>query len=161
LETLAVVGLLCSSAAGSARAQTTISPTFVTEVDKLCSKIDADFAHALGPFPYPNFNREKPDHKTSVLVGKHFAKGLPVHRKIPAQLRKLGEPAAGAKAWDAIRSLALQDNAVGIRQVSDALAGNTKAFVATVHRLQDLHKQIVKEALAAGFRKSTPCGDAF
>jgi hypothetical protein len=104
---------------------------------------------------------QKPDRKTLILVGKHFAKGLPVHRSIPGRLRKLGEPAAGAKAWDAIRSLALEDNTIAIAQVSDALAGDAKAFVSTVHRLQSLHKQLVAKALASGFSKSTPCGDSF
>ncbi len=151
-----------SPAAGIHAGGTTISPTFVSKTDRLCASINADFGRALGkPFPFSNFDPAHPDSKTLVKVGKYFSKALPVHRKIPARLRALGEPAQGRSAWDTIRSLALEDNTVAIEQVAAALAGNKKTFVATYKRLVRLHGQITKDAAAAGFPKSTPCADTF
>jgi hypothetical protein len=138
-----------------------ISPAFVTKTDRLCATIDAHFRRTLGTFPYPTFDPTKPDPKTLVLVGEHFAKGLPIRRAIPGQLRKLGEPAAGKQAWDAIRSLALRENAVAIDQVSAALASSTKAFVASLKQLDRLHAAITRKAIAAGFPKTTACGELF
>jgi hypothetical protein len=80
-----VLAVLCGGAATTAPAARTahISPAFITKATKVCAAIDADLNHALGPFPYPRFDPAKPDRKTLVLVGKHFAKALPVRRTIP------------------------------------------------------------------------------
>ncbi len=105
----------------------------------MCAKLNVRFGHALGKFPFQNFDAIHPDLKTLPLVGKHFANALPIRRAIPAELRGLGEPTTGKQAWDAIRSLALQANAAGIKQVSVALASNAKGFVATVNQIHRLH----------------------
>ena len=86
---------------------------------------------------------------------------MPIRRAIPAELRGLGEPATGKQAWDAIRSLALQENAAGIKQVSVALASDAKAFVATVNQIHSLHNAAGGKATAAGFSKTSACGQTF
>ena len=134
------------------------NPKFVAKTGRLCAAIDARFTSVLGDFPYPNFDATKPDPKTLPLVGKHFAKALPIRRVIPRQLRGLGEPTTGKQAWDAIRALLLRDNAVAIKQVSAALASDSKAFVVTVKQTGRLHNTIVAKAVAAGFPKTSACG---
>jgi hypothetical protein len=159
-----VVGVLScwSVAAVAARSQAqTVSPPFIAKTDKLCAAISARFSRALGKFPYPNFDPLEPDPKTLPRVGKHFAKALPIRRAIPDQLRGLGEPTSGKQTWDAIRSLALQENTAGIKQVSAALASNAKAFVVTVKQIDQLQHAIKARAAAAGFPKSSPCGKIF
>jgi hypothetical protein len=158
-----VVVLSCwNVAAVAARSQATrINPQFIAKTDKLCVALNARFHRTLGTFPYPNFNPTKPDLKTLPLVGKHFAKALPIRRTIPGQLRSLGEPTTGRQAWDAIRSLGLQENTVAIKQVSAALASNSKAFVATVKQINQLSEAISTRATAAGFPRTTACGQLF
>jgi hypothetical protein len=118
---VAVVALSCSNVAAVAAPETKISPQFIAKTDKLCAAINGRFRRTLGSFPYPNFNPFRPDRKTLLLVGKHFAKALPIRRAIPRQLRSLGEPTTGKQAWDAIRTLALQANTVAVKQVAVAL----------------------------------------
>jgi len=155
--------LIWTSVAASAPGSTgRISPGFVAKTDRLCAAIDASFARVLGSkFPYPKFNAEKPDRPTLMLVGQYFARALPIRGRIPGQLLALGEPASGRAAWAAIRSLAFEQNAVALDQISAALAGNAKAFVATVHRYEQLHGLIGGKGVAAGFPKTTACGDVF
>jgi hypothetical protein len=129
-------------AVGARSQATVISPEFITKANRLCAKIH-------------------PDLKTLPLVGKHFANALPIRRAIPAELRGLGEPTTGRRAWDAIRSLALQGNAAGIKQVSAALASNAKGFVATVNQIHRLHNATGAKATAAGFPKASACGQTF
>jgi len=138
-----------------------IRPQFIEKADRLCAKLNVRFHRALGKFPFQDFDAFHPDLKTLPLVGKHFAKALPIRRAIPAELRGLGEPATGKQAWDAIRSLALQENAAGIKQVSVALASNQKAFVATVNQIHRLHNSAGGKATAAGFSKTSACGQTF
>ena len=157
------IALSCTAvAAGAARSQEKINPQFIAKADGLCAAIDARFTRILGDsFPFKNFDPFKPDPKTLPLVGKHFGKALPLRRAIPGQLRSLGEPSSGRGSWDAIRSLALRQNAVAIRQVSAALASNSEAFVLTAKQLQQLRDAIVKQATAAGFPKDAACGQLF
>ena len=138
-----------------------ISPQFIKKADRLCVKLNVRFDRALGKFPFQDFDAFHPDLKTLPLVGKHFAKALPIRRAIPAELRSLGEPATGKQAWDAIRTLALQENATGIKQVSVALASNAKRFVATVNQMHRLHIATGGKATSAGFPKNSPCGQTF
>jgi len=149
------------AAVGAGAQATVISPQFVTKANRLCAKLNVRFGHALGRFPFQNFDATHPDLKTLPLVGKHFANALPIRRAIPAELRGLGEPTTGKRAWDAIRSLALQANAAGIKQVSAALASNAKAFVATVNQIHRLHNATGARATAAGFPKTSACGQTF
>jgi hypothetical protein len=160
------VSLLCAFAGASAAADqpqgSMISPAFVKKTNKLCATIDAKFTRVLGDtFPYPNFNPTKPDHKTLLLVGKYFAKALPLRRAIPGEFRGLGEPAVGTAVWDAIRSLVIEDNAVAIKQVAAAQAGDAKTFVSTYHRLRALDRRITIKASTSGFPQDTPCGFIF
>jgi hypothetical protein len=158
---VAVVALSCSNVAAVAAPEAKISPQFIAKTDKLCATINGRFRCTLGSFPYPNFDPFRPDRKTLLLVGKHFAKALPIRRAIPRQLRNLGEPATGKHAWDTIRTLALQENTLAIKQVAAALALNSKAFVSTVKQTQQLHNTIERQATAAGFPKTTACGEVF
>lgn len=148
-------------AVGARSQATAISPQFIAKADRLCAKLNARFSSALGTFPFQDFDAFHPDLKTLPLVGKHFAKALPIRRAIPAELRGLGEPTTGKQAWDAIRSLALQVNATGIKQVSVALASNAKGFVPTVSQMHRLHNAIVAKAITAGFAKTSACGETF
>jgi hypothetical protein len=148
-------------AVGARSQATVISPEFITKANRLCAKLNVRFGHALGKFPFQNFDAIHPDLKTLPLVGKHFANALPIRRAIPAELRGLGEPTTGRRAWDAIRSLALQGNAAGIKQVSAALASNAKGFVATVNQIHRLHNATGAKATAAGFPKASACGQTF
>jgi hypothetical protein len=156
------VALACCSASLAAPSGTTkISPQFIVKTDKQCATINASFNHVLGNFPFSHFDPTKPDLKTLPLVGKHFAKALAIRHAIPGELRGLGEPAAGKQAWASIRSLALQANASAIKQVSDALASDAKGFVATVNENSRVHDAIVAKAVAAGFSKTSVCGQVF
>ena len=162
LSIVVAVALGCCSASLAASAQPAkISPQFIVKSDKWCMTINANFEHTLGKFPFSHFNATKPDLKTLPLVGKHFAKALPIRRAIPSGLQALGEPGSGEQAWNALKSLALHINTVATKQVSYALATDTKDFVATVKQIQRLHKTLVAEALAAGFPKTSACGQVF
>ena len=161
LVALAVALACCSTALGAHAQSTAITPKFIVNANKLCATINTGFNHTLGKFPFSNFDPTKPDLKTLPLVGKYFAKALPLRRPIPGELRGLGEPTTGKQAWDAIRSLALRANAAAITQVSAALASNSKAFVATVNQITQLHNAIVAKATAAGFPKNSACGQTF
>ncbi len=151
----------CNASLAVAPQAAKISPQFVVKTDMLCSTISTSFDHTLGTFPFSNFNPTKPDLKTLPLVGKHFAKALSIRRAIPGQLAGLGEPASGEKTWDAIKSLALQANATATKQVSYALASNSGGFVSTVNQISRLHDTIVARAVAAGFPKTSACGQVF
>ena len=164
LLSCAALALTVGVTAGSSATTVTIgqiSPQFITKADRLCAKLNVRFGRALGKFPFQDFDATHPDLKTLPLVGKHFAKALPIRRAIPAELRSLGEPATGKQAWDAIRTLALQENAAGIKQVSVALASNAKGFVATVNQIHRLHNSTGGKATAAGFSKTSACGQTF
>jgi hypothetical protein len=158
-----VVVLFCASvSAFAARPQAkTISPAFIRKADKWCATVNARVTSIVGKFPYPTFNPTKPDLKTLPLVGKHFAKALSIRRRIPAELRSVGEPTSGKRVWDAIRSLALEENAVAIKQVAAALASNSKVFVSTVHQTDHFHSAIGARATAAGFPQTSACGKIF
>ena len=150
-----------SGAAAANAATQAISPSFIARADRLCAAVNGQFNRALGPFPFRNFDPTRPDLATLPKVGRHFAKGESIRRAIPGRLRGLGEPAAGRRPWDAIRTLALQENAASIDQISAALASDATAFVATVNRIQTLQDTIHSKATAAGFPKSTACGLIF
>jgi hypothetical protein len=140
---------------------TTISPAFIAKVNAYCTSEESQFNKVLGKFPFPNFDPTKPDVKTMKLVGKHFAKDLPLRRAIPNDLNKLGQPPVGKTQWAAIKALALQSNQVALTQIQAALAGNTKAFVNTVNQSDTVQTKLTATATKAGFSKKTPCGDVF
>jgi hypothetical protein len=162
---LPIAGVVTAVAlAGCAGHPTTqkIEPAFIAKVNALCTTIN-DQVHAagIGTFPYQTFDPQHPDTATLPLVGAYFARGLLIRRAIPADLAALGEPRTAQAQWDSLRNLALQLNQTAIEQVAAAKAGDKKAFVATVNRVNGLHDRISSKALEDGFAKSSPCGDTF
>jgi hypothetical protein len=156
------VGLFAVTAASaSTSSEQRVTPRFVTKVERWCTSVDTRFKQALGKFPFQDFNPVKPDAKKVVLVGRHFAKVLPIRRTIPRQLRALGEPATGRAQWDRIKALALRTNTIAINQTAAALSGNTRGFVATLKQLDQAHQALGQRATAAGFRKNSACGEIF
>ena len=50
---------------------------------------------------------------------------------------------------------------MAIKQESAALASDSKAFVVTVKQTGQFHNTIVAKAVAAGFPKTSACGQIF
>jgi hypothetical protein len=140
---------------------TKVSPAFIAKVNAYCSAQEARFNKTLGKFPFDNFDPTHPDLSTMRKVGAHFAESLPIRRGIPASLMKLGEPEVGKAQWDALRTLAIQSDRLGISQVHIALTGTTEEFVANVNQTTAIQNKLESTAVKDGFSKKTPCGDVF
>ena len=112
-------------------------------------------------FPFTHFDPDHPDLATLPRVGSYFAADLPERHNLPARLNALGEPATGRAQWDRIRSLALRENAVAIRQVNVALASQAQAFTETAHAIHKITDELHRAARSAGFSTTSVCAKLF
>jgi hypothetical protein len=151
----------CGSSVAAGPQSPKIDPAFVAKVNAFCAA-EARRVPTYGKqFPYPHFDPDHPDLATLPKVGSYFAAGLPERHQLPARLTALGEPATGRPQWDRIRGLALQENAVGIRQVNVALASQAQAFTETAHAITKIADELHNAARSAGFSTTSPCGQLF
>lgn len=151
----------CGNSAAAGPKSPVIAPAFVAKVGAFCAAEARRFPTNGKQFPYPHFDPDHPDLRTLPGVGSYFAVDLPERHKLPARLNALGEPATGRAQWDRIRSLALQENAVGTRQVNVALASQARAFTETAHTITKLANELHNAARRAGFSTTSPCGKLF
>jgi hypothetical protein len=151
----------CGNSVAAGSKSPKIDPAFVGKVNAFCAAEARRYPMSGRQFPYPHFDPDHPDLATLPKVGSYFAAGLPERRKLPARLNALGEPATGRPQWDRIRGLALQENAVAIRQVNVALASQAQAFTETAHAIHKITDELHDAARNAGFSTTSPCGQLF
>ena len=151
----------CGNSAAAGPKSSKIDPAFVAKVNAFCAAETRRFPMYGKQFPYPRFDPDHPDLATLPRVGSYFAADLPERHKLPARLNALGEPATGRPQWDRIRSLALRENAVAIRQVNVALASQAQAFTETAHAIHKITDELHHAARSAGFSTTSPCAKLF
>ncbi len=147
----------CGNSAAAGPKSPQIDPAFVAKVNAFCAAETRRFPMYGKQFPYPHFDPDHPDLATLPRVGSYFAADLPERHKLPARLDALGEPATGRPQWDRIRSLALRENAVTIRQVNVALASRAQAFTETAHAIHKITDELHHAARRAGFSTTSQC----
>ncbi len=138
-----------------------IDPAFVAKVNAFCAAEAKQLPTNAHQFPYPQFDPSHPDLRTLPKVGAYLAADLPERHKLPTRLNALGEPATGRAQWHQIRSLALQENAIGTRQVTVALASQARAFTATAHEIAKIANELHNASRKAGFSTTSPCASLF
>lgn len=154
---LAIIVQLSAPPSGAAEK---INPSFVHRVDATCADNLSNYPTS-GPFPVPGFDPEHPSVSDLPTVGAYFAKNQRGIVPLKSALKELGSPSAGAIAWQSIRALALSVLADAVAQKKAALAGNARAFVATVRANQRLSSQLQAAAQAAGMHVSGSCSKLF
>jgi hypothetical protein len=146
-----------TTAAPTTASSTKIDPAFIARVDAVCARASKGGA----PFPYKNFNPEKPDVKLLPKVGAFFAKRQAIADAVPKQLRALGAPTTGQATWSQMLALATRSRAIADRQIKAAEASDVPGFVATVRAVGQVDNQLGRVANEAGFSNTSPCRMVF
>jgi hypothetical protein len=126
----------------------TVDTQFRTRAGAVCRRAAAALSR-LPRFPFANFDPTHPDRKLLPQVGRFFTGAgdpRPTLRRLDAQLRVLGRPAAEPVAWS--RYLAGRRAENGARQAQDtaALAADVNNFIKSLH---DINTAARRTAIAA------------
>jgi hypothetical protein len=76
-----------------------VPSTFAADAVTVCAAA-ADQMDEQGPFPYPSFNPTDPDWDRYPGVADYLAQTPPLFKAWEHQMRALGQPSTGVRAWN-------------------------------------------------------------
>ncbi len=131
---------------------------FRSRANAVCAKSVA--ARAEHPFPLQDFDPLYPTSDEVAAVADYFAT-YGQGPQTTAALIGLGTPARGGEAWNDLRSLLQQSDAVSQTQIAAGRSRDVPAFVASVNAAGALGKKIGKAGEKAGFGASSSCAKVY
>jgi hypothetical protein len=151
----------CGSSVAAGPQSPKIDPAFVAKVNAFCAA-EARRVPTYGKqFPYPISIQTTPTWRLSPKSAATSQPGCRNGISSPPALPPSASQRQAARSGTGSRGLALQENAVGIRQVNVALASQAQAFTETAHAITKIADELHNAARSAGFSTTSPCGQLF
>lgn len=154
------LALTQSTSTTTTRPVTPLDPAFLQKANGVCEQM-VRLDKAVGPFPFPNFDPEKPTKKDLPKIAAYWSRFVPEERALPKKIAALGSPATGAVTWQKLRKLVLQFDDISLAQYTAARNVDVGKFVAEVKAATTNQAALAALAVPAGFSKDSACSQAF
>jgi len=134
---------------GSAANRPVLGKVFTAKVIAVC-------AHALAqkraepPFPFSDFNPTKPDVSKLPAIGRYEAAGVRIFRTWLRSMLALGRPPQGGAAWAALIGALRAHTRIIAHQQAAALRRDAAGFTHDFYAGNEVQRQTVRTAAAAG-----------
>ena len=113
-------------------------------------KASADQMDAQGPFPYPNFNPTRPDWSKYPGVPQALLKTPEIFRGWLHNMRALGQPTTGGRAWNDLLAAIEAHVRVAAEQELAAVHRDSDTFTKDYHEGRATQDKLLRAARAAG-----------
>jgi hypothetical protein len=134
---------------GGAASRPVLGKAFTAKVIALCERALAQ-KRAEPPFPASDFNPTKPDISKLPTIGHYEAAGVRIFRTWLGRMLALGPPPQGRDAWAALIVALRAHTRIIAHQQAAALRRDAAAFTHDFYAGNEVQRQTVRAAAAAG-----------